>query len=986
MAFLLDITSQAGMNLITGPHKTKTRKDGQPIWVEHWVKFDDIQTVDNAIRDVNTNCKGTYFALGSFDKNEEGRFRRQARLCKELKAFWFDIDCGEEKWVKHDGKGVYRDKQMGRSAFSNFLSASGMPAPSYVISSGEGFHVYWELNAPLPLDIWREIALQIKSVCAYYEFYADPARTADASSVMRVPGTLHKNGSEVRILVQNQTYDLEDLTAWLESQRPYINSPQFQQKVDLQLGLGEKPAYLNEMSESSLDEHELELPKKFENIIRRSELDNSGCAQLLDMYKHQERVPEPMWAGALSIAKFCLDGEEWALKISENHPEFDPNLTIRKMNQWGTPRTCQWFMDANPELCKGCPHRANIAKRPNQSPIMLAIDDNRIPTVVQDTMAGSDTASDAYKEEFIIPAYPFPYFRDPKKGGVWVTDGDGNANCVYDFDFYIYDRIGFGADNKPRFWARQHTPYDGVTEIELTSDDIYAAGASIMQKLAAHNILIPPDLAVTEISRYLRQSVAQLQRTRAMTNPPKQLGWTSKGTFVLGRWEYSKAGRKMSPIQDTNIARMFREACENRRDYMQHLDAWNNALSKLYGADDGQLYRLILAAGFGSPLRCRYGSEVGGIINIYSEDSGFGKSTLTKVISGIFAQSPDPFFYQARQGTTINAFFEIISYVNSLPMTLDETGQLEVEDLMLFIHTCTSGKAKARSSHQVNDVRAALPGWRTHVFSSSNVSLWNRITEQRAENEAYLMRVVEIPIKALKQSNDKNYGDEAVREIQKYYGVAGQRLLEYTIQNDDEVRAIWDDISKRLTTKAKLHGRHRFWGDIMTAAVVGAKVGSDAGVFPFDPNEIYQTAGNLLLELVKRADNKVVKEEDLLGELLNYYIDSTVVVKNTKSGFALKAPTRRAYVRTEIEENMMYIDNLALRDFAKLRHFGIERLEVAIEAVGGKRGFIRMWDNTEFQNTNPNIRCWCVDLTDPRMQAFLQRGSNGNFRNATAGG
>lgn len=974
MTFLQEVTSRAGKNLITGPHKTRVTKDGRPIWVEKWVDFSNEEATDLAVREVLEQCKGTYFALGAFKPAELSKrgFARRAANCVALNAFWFDIDCGEAKWQKHNGQGVYRTRKDGQDAFAAFVKSSGMPPPTHIINSGEGFHVYWQLERELPLDEWRQFALAIKAITTYYGFMVDQTRTADAASVLRVPGTLHQNGSTVAITFQsNVPVPISHIQAFVDRNRPYINSPVFTAKLEDRVGLGKRPDYLKDNSESTLDEQELQLPRKFENIIKRSELDGSGCNQLWQMYKHQEHVPEPMWGGALSIAKFCLDGEDWAIKMSENHPEFDPQLTLKKMEQWQAPRTCLWFSEENPDGCKGCPHLTGIKATPTQSPIRLAVDDNRVPTVVQEQISGSGTE---YTEDFIIPALPFPYYRDPKLGGVWVTSDDG-PRCVYDMDLYIYDRIGVGADNKPRFWIRQHTPYDGVSEIELSSDDLYASGASFLQKLAGYNILVPPDSSHNEISRYLRQCAAHLQRSRAITKPPKQLGWTEKGSFVLGRWEYTQAGRKMSPIQDTNIARMFREACETPKNAPELIDGWNDAIRKLYGAEDAGLYRLILAAGFGSPIRCKYGSEVGGIINIYSEDSGFGKSTLTKVISGIFANSPDPFFYQARQGTTINAFFEIISYVNSLPMTLDETGQLEVEDLMLFIHTCTSGKAKARSSHQVNDVRAALPGWRTHVFSSSNISLWNRITEQRVENEAYLMRVLEIPIKALKQSEDKNYGDDAVKAIQQYYGVAGQTLIEYILRNDEEVAALWHTVSHNLTTRAKLHGRHRFWGDIMTAAVVGAKIASDAGVYPFDPKEIYTLAGKMLCELVERANNKVVQEEDLLGEMINYYIDSTLVLKNTRGTMAIKSPPKRAYVRVEQEEGFMYIDNLALKEFARFRHFGVERVEVALLSVGGDRkAYKQMWANTEFSQSSPAIKCWRINLRDPRMQAFLNRG------------
>lgn len=970
MQFLSDLTGRAGKNLITGPHKTKLNKKGGTAWEHRWVDFTNEAETQRAIDYIETNCTGTYFALGCFASSQGSHLRRQANQCASLKAFWFDIDCGEDKWAKHNGKGCYRTREDGQVAFTSFMQSTGLPFPTYIVSSGAGYHVYWQLDRELTLAEWRPLALTLKRVCARWQFEADPMRTADAATVLRVPGTSHKSGSIVEIITQSAPTTVEAFTAALDRLRPYINEPQFQETFDRTMGLGEKPAYLEGVA-STMDEHELSIPRKFANIILKSEYEGTGCNQLLHAYKQQEHIPEPLWAGALSIANFCLDGEEWALKISENHPEFDPEVTLRKMRQWTAPRTCKWFADNYPEYCKGCPHLHGTQKNGSQSPIMLATDDNRVPTVVQDVMSGGSTTE---TEEFVIPAYPFPYFRNQEVGGIWRQDQEG-ISCVYDFDLYIYDRIGMGADNRPRFWARQHTPHDGVSEIELSSDDLFGPPATLVQRLAAHNILIPPEMPTQDLYKLLRGMAAGLQRTRAMTKPPKQMGWTDRASFVLGRWEYSRAGRKMSPVQDSNIARMFREACEIRSDYRDHVADWNRSLETLYGADDAALYRLILACGYGAPIRCKYGMESGGVINIYSEDSGFGKSTLTKVISGIYGQTPDPFFYQARQGTTINAFFEIISYVNSLPMTLDETGQLDVEDLMLFVHTCTSGRAKARSSHQVNDVRQSLPGWRTHVFSSSNVSLWNRITEHRAENEAYLMRIVEIPIRALKQSTDKNYGDAAVREIQKYYGVAGPVLIDYIIQNGEYIAQLWHDVSTALTSTCKLHGRHRFWGDIMTSAVVGAKIGEEAGVFPFSAKEIYRSACHTLHNLVERAETKVLKESDLLGEMFNTYADSTIVVKNSRtSTAAIKTPQRRAFIRIELDDRKLYIDQVALREYAKTRQFGIERLEIALEEIGGQRGVLkRMWDNTDIQAANPTVRTWYVDLTNELAQQYINQ-------------
>ena len=107
--------------------------------------------------------------------------------------------------------------------------------------------------------------------------------------------------------------------------------------------------------------------------------------------------------------------------------------------------------------------------------------------------------------------------------------------------------------------------------------------------------------------------------------------------------------------------------------------------------------------------------------------------------------------------------------------------------------------------------------------------------------------------------------------------------------------------------------------------------------------------------------------------MLGTYIDSTIVVKNAKtSPMPIRQPMRKAFIRVELEDAKMYIDNNALREFARTRQFGVERLEMALEEIGAVRGVSkRMWANSDFMQNNPPVRTWYVDLTSPLAKAYL---------------
>jgi P4 family phage/plasmid primase-like protien len=103
-------------------------------------------------------------------------------------AFWMDFDCGDTKAT--DGKG-YATEALAHAALDQFLTTTGIPVPSHVVRSGGGLHVYWAVTVPIPKADWQEHAAQLKALCKHHGLLADPSRTSDIASVLRVPGTLN---------------------------------------------------------------------------------------------------------------------------------------------------------------------------------------------------------------------------------------------------------------------------------------------------------------------------------------------------------------------------------------------------------------------------------------------------------------------------------------------------------------------------------------------------------------------------------------------------------------------------------------------------------------------------------------------------------------------------------------------------------------------------------------------------------------------------
>lgn len=122
-----------------------------------------------------------YFGCASF---KDGSSRRSENALG-AKAFWLDIDCGEEKAAKGLG---YVSTDIALQALDDFANQFNLPLPM-VVGSGYGLHAYWILDSVVAAAEWSAVARQLKAAAERFGLLADPSRTADIASILRPPGT-----------------------------------------------------------------------------------------------------------------------------------------------------------------------------------------------------------------------------------------------------------------------------------------------------------------------------------------------------------------------------------------------------------------------------------------------------------------------------------------------------------------------------------------------------------------------------------------------------------------------------------------------------------------------------------------------------------------------------------------------------------------------------------------------------------------------------
>lgn len=151
-----------------------------------------------------------------------------------VKSFWMDIDCGDSKAA--GGKG-YATKKDATSALKHFLTTYMLPAPTYLIDSGNGLHLYWTMTEDITPDVWKSTATKLDSLCKHAGLLVDPSRTKDSASILRPPGTMNRkdttNPKPVKVKLAGELVSFEVFNSAIKNALagvsiglPNLNAPQ----------------------------------------------------------------------------------------------------------------------------------------------------------------------------------------------------------------------------------------------------------------------------------------------------------------------------------------------------------------------------------------------------------------------------------------------------------------------------------------------------------------------------------------------------------------------------------------------------------------------------------------------------------------------------------------------------------------------------------------------------------------------------------------
>jgi len=822
--------------------------------------------------------RNVFFGVAKF-KSDVGRTKDNVQ---SIKAFWLDIDCGEEKAAANERTGRpsgYANQEEAIKALRAFCTLVGLPKP-IIVNSGRGLHCYWPLEEEITREQWEPVGERLRELCVRHEFHVDPA-VFEVARILRVPGTYNfKDNPPPQVTVLSEA------------------SPTSFAKFREILGVEEtepKPAR-RPLSALALAMRGNEV-SRFSKIMQLGE---AGCQQLNDCYQNQEDLPEPRWFDALSIAQFCEDRDTAIHKLSDKHPGYDFDNTQEKARHSKGPHTCDQFERNNPGGCDGCPHIGKF-----KSPIVLG----RIILKARANERVEVENGNGETETLTIPEYPDPFFR-AASGGVWrrkETDEDEDF-MVLEYTFYVVKRMRDPNIGEAVVF-KLHMPCDGIKEFSVASS-VLADKTNFRSELAKHGILIG-NKRFDVLTEYIYAWNRKLQFDKKAENMRMQFGWADDDSkFIVGDKEFTTDGPLHSPPSAVTQQLAGFTQTEGT------LEKWKEVFA-LYGRPGLEPHAFAALTAFGSPL-LKFLGQRGALINLVNSRSGQGKTTVLHMCNSVWGK-PDSLCLVKED--TVNAKVARVGIMNNLPPTFDEMTNTRPEDLSALIYSISQGRGKDRMKQSSNELRHNSTTWQCIALCSSNSSFYEKLAALKASPDGEMMRLLEYKIDHTTAIDAAVAKDMFDHQLMENYGHAGHLYAQWLVNNAEEAKTTALAIQAKIDKELKLTQRERFWSAVMAANFTGGLIAKQyLGLIDWDMKKLYDWATNMIKEMRKDVLPPATNFVGILGDFLNRHIQNTLVVNDTVDArtkmpmLPTSEPKGELIIRQEPDTRRMFI---AVKAFKK---------------------------------------------------------------------
>ncbi len=840
--------------------KRDGKKDGREFsYFHHTVCGSHSQSL-SVIRRLSAENKDIYYALASFKqgfhKNTKGKTVVRIRdNVDQLKALWFDIDF----------KGGLSDPTQVVAALREFSKATGVPAPSILVHSGNGIHCYWPFTKAVPYEQWQRMADRLKELANEQRLPADLVCTGDACRVLRPPGTKNcKEPSRPKPVV------------FLYDAGPLLDPDALEQSLVGKLSglplvagdIGAVPDYARALVEGVSEAVQDEFtgsghtPQPVESLF--SEI-MGKCGVLKTVANTQgKECNEPEWTAVLQLLSHCQDGELFAHEVSKGHIDYTPESTNEKFEQrkenTAGPTLCKTFEGYHPETCKACPYYGKI-----KTPLMLGVEVTvKTPTgVIVGTWRPVPGGNGMERKMLNTETNQYEWVKVLRRQYDEIETSRSVVTRHYELHFKV--------------------KYHGAEDIDIVLPTGHLGNDHKLKETMA-NFGAP--LQATELNpfkQFMGTWLEQLQGAREVAAVTEQLGWIRSGdeSNVI---EGFSAGAKsfMSDGSERKGVRIAKEFATLGRMYEPAgvLKPWTR-VAYFLSEQNNPAFTATLASAFASPLLHFTGVQ-GGILSVVSPESGVGKSSALKCAQAVWGS---PTHGMNSIDDTRLSVARKLGFLNNLPAYWDELrGRKTMEEFMVLAFQVSQGKEKSRldSTATMREVNT----WETMLIAASNESIFDYMGSYSVGSDAGVARTFELTIEPFE--TDKSRAEIAMlfEALNQNYGHAGQIYAKYLAENHESIKKEVANTFTKLSDHCKMRPAERFWFAIMSSLVVGAKLANRCGLVNIDTTTLVKFLVHNVHNLRGRSSSAMVGSTpaELIAAYMQQHQDKGLIVDHMKIG------------------------------------------------------------------------------------------------------
>lgn len=816
--------------------------------------YDSIEDMAAAVETYSKNPNiNVYHACAAYkeahvmvpDKKRPGELKKAYRDPSNwlgAKAFWIDIDCGDEKAAKGDG---YVNKRDGATAVVEFCRTTGFPAPM-MVDSGNGVHCYWPLTKMINPDTWRKMASAFKAVLAHHGVLADPTCTADLSRILRPVGGLNRKSDtpkEVKCVKTGSLVDPAEFAKTLKEQAALCSI------------IPEQPRAIESDLNDDLTAH---LPPK---IPSYAGIAATQCAQLAQMRDTQGDVSYEHWRGVIGVIFHCEEGielaHEWSARREETgHAQGDVDT---KYNTWSSgPTTCEFFSKCNPDACAGCIHKGKIT-----SPIILG----RMPEQSEETI--EEAIVEDEKVAVVVPKFPDNYkFEDgtmvrymQDKDGIWHSF----AFCTP--MFYPIQRIR-KEDGRYAVTIRMHLPDHRIRDFDIDNAALSSPN-KIMESLSPYEVILTNNKdAQNHLTAYVRDSFRKLQKESQEINTMTSFGWKNEmTTFLIGDRLYHPDGTTRKVLIAGGAADHSKAFPAPRGTLKGYADALNH----VYNRKNMEPLQYAICSGFGSVLTPFGESLYNGIMMVLASDkSGKGKTTACHAAMYAFGNAV-AMMLGGDKGSTVNARYSRMGAYNNIPVLIDEITSIKPEELSKMAYAVSMGTEPERLTTASGSVRTAKRAhWAMSLYATANRDLYTYLGAMQQNTEAEAVRFLQILLNDYNMPKmEEGEADLYLKQMELNQGKAGEAFVQYVVQNREECIALFNSYFHRFAESIP-GPQYRFYRNHASCTLAAAEILRKLEIVLFDVDNLFHYAVELLSGACDTVQqNNSVDPEEAFNTMLN---------------------------------------------------------------------------------------------------------------------